>query len=218
MKHKFKIIIAVMIMGLLTGCGENNVAKIESYLEDKYNEDFEFKTIINSSPIPFAKSTVTTAVFDCESYSDLVITASYNSKTKKYSDNMVAIVYHKQMMSTLDDILSSIGIYDYKIERNIAEKAVDSDYSFEEYMSDSKTYKNVTVVTTSTVNEAIMNDFANSLIDKDISLNGRVAQLYIMDEIDDRYELNNSTIGDNVVTAFNFKVADGKIEWINCTD
>lgn len=61
-------------------------------------------------------------------------------------------------------------------------------------------------------------ELTNKLIQENISVQGRVAQVLDITAIDDTYGLNNSTIGDNVVRAFNFKVSNNEVDRINWTD
>lgn len=201
----------------ISGCGTNkkNIHKVEKYLEDKYDEEFDFRGTINGSPIPFAKGDILTVQFECDAYPDLVITANYNSKTKKYTDNMQAIIYYDEVTSRLQDVVESAGVYDYKLEFRVPEMAVNSDndsgYTIDKYMAESNTFKAMTVILTKDIDDEFMNDFLNQLVCNNISIHGRVAQVVSMECIPDS-DLNNYTTGKNLVKAFNFKVTNGEIE------
>lgn len=203
----------------ISGCSSDSVSSKDmcKYLEDKYDTQFEFMSIINNSPVPFSNNPVKTAQFKCSDYSEL-ITISYNSKTKTYQDNFQAVVYYDDVVSRFENIVESLDIQKYKTEFRISEVPIEYGCSLDDYLANDGAFKGITIVTDKNLEDSFPEELTNKLIQENISVQGRVAQVLDITAIDDTYGLNNSTIGDNVVRAFNFKVSNNEVDRINWTD
>lgn len=184
--------VSIIVAMALTGCGTSPVSAIESYLEKTYNEEFEYITTINGSPIPFSKPNVVTAQFKCDKYENNIVTASYTISEGKTTDNIPALEYYENINGIIDKTMSLSGITNYVKQQRIPDMVIQrtNNYTYEDYLTNWQ-WKRAVVITEQEINQQNVDIILNYLETNKVSLNIRIAQIDSYENIDDYTELFN---------------------------